>query len=64
MFIYGNPRRGASTTQFMDLIKGQYATPYYPERPLMPNQLLNLQKGVGKQLIRDMLDVQSLGGQF
>ena len=64
MFIYGNPRRGASTTQFMDLIKGQYATPYYPEKPLMPNQLLNLQKGVGRQLIRDMLDVQNLGGQF
>lgn len=64
MFIYGNPRRGASTTQFTDLIKGQYATPYYPEKPLMPNQLLNLQKGVGRQLIRDMLDVQSLGGQF
>lgn len=63
MFIYGNPRRGASTTQFMDLIKGQYATPYYPERPLLPNQLINLQKSVGKQLIKDMLDVQNLGGQ-
>lgn len=64
MFIYGNPRRGASTTQFTDLIKGQYATPYYPERPMLPNQLIKLQKSVGKQLIRDILDVQNLGGEI
>lgn len=64
MFIYGNPRRGASTTQFTDLIKGQYATPYYPERPMLPSQLINLQKGVGRQLIRDILDVQNLGGEL
>ena len=64
MFIYGNPRRGASTTQFTDLIKGQYATPYYPERPMMPSQLIKLQKSVGKQLIRDILDVQNLGGEL
>jgi hypothetical protein len=64
MFVYGNPRRGASTTQFTDLIKGQYATPYYPERPMLPNQLINLQKSVGKQLIRDILDVQNLGGEL
>ena len=64
MFIYGNPRRGASTTQFTDLIRGQYATPYYPERPMLPNQLINLQKSVGKQFIRDMLDVQNLGGEL
>lgn len=63
MFIYGSPRRGAGTTQFMDLIKGQYASPYYPERPMLPNQMLRLQKGVGRELIRDLLDVQNLGGQ-
>lgn len=63
MFIYGSPRRGAGTTQFMDLIKGQYATPYYPERPMLPSQMLRLQKGVGRELIRDLLDVQNLGGQ-
>lgn len=61
--IYGNPRRGASTTQFMDLMKGQYATPYYPERPMLPNQLIRLQKGLGKQFIKDIMDVQNLGGQ-
>ena len=61
--VYGNPRRGASTTQFMDLMKGQYATPYYPERPMLPNQLIRLQKGLGRQLIKDVLDVQNLGGQ-
>lgn len=61
--VYGNPRRGAGTTQFMDLMKGQYATPYYPERPMLPNQLIRLQKGLGKQFIKDVLDVQNLGGQ-
>ena len=47
----------------MNLIKGQYATPYYPERPMLPRQMLRLQKGVGRELIRDLLDVQNLGGQ-
>ena len=61
---FGSPRRMVDDMKVQDILTGQYSQPYYPERPQMPQAILNMTKqGIKDYYIRDLLPTNVYGGE-